>query len=65
MKKFKLFKLKYNIRFRKVLLNLMLITIAPRNRLIIKLSQNLDKHIVLYQKELLIKYAPKSVDVIS
>ncbi len=65
MKKFKLFKLKYNIRFRKVLLNLMLITIAPRNRLIIKLSQNLDNYIVLYQKELLTKYSPKSVDVIS
>ena len=65
MKAISIFKLKCNIRFRKFLLNLMLVAISPTNRLTIKLSQNLDKHIVLYQKELLIKYSPKSVDVIS
>lgn len=65
MKGISVFKLKCNICFRKFLLNLMLVAISPTNRLTIKLSQNLDKHIVLYQKELLIKYSPKSVDVIS
>lgn len=65
MRGISVFKLKCNICFRKFLLNLMLVAVSPTNSLAIKLSQNLDKHIVLYQKELLIKYAPKSVDVIS
>lgn len=65
MKVISVFKLKCNICFRKFLLNLMLSAIAPTNSLAIRLSQNLDKHIVLYQKELLIKYSPKLVDVIS
>ena len=65
MNKLGLYRLKCNIRFRKFLLNLMLVATAPTNRLAVKLSQNIDKHIVIYQKELLIKYSPKSVDVIS
>jgi hypothetical protein len=45
-------KLKYNLLFRRNLLNLLLLFFSPRNKFMIILSQNLDKHIVLYQKEL-------------
>nr|WP_035301741.1 MULTISPECIES: hypothetical protein [unclassified Clostridium] len=46
------YKLKCNLLFRKNLLNLLLLFFSPRNKFMIILSQNLDKHIVLYQKEL-------------
>jgi hypothetical protein len=64
MKKLRLFKLRYNILFRRFFLNLMLLAMSPRNKMVIMLSQNLDKHIVLYQKKLFIKYSLKSVDII-
>ncbi|AWK52613.1 hypothetical protein DIC82_17145 [Clostridium beijerinckii] len=56
MKFLVLAKLKCNILFRKDFLNLLLLFFSPRNKFIIILSQNLDKHIVLYQKELLSAY---------
>ena len=56
MKFLVLIKLKYNILFRKHLLNLLLLFFSPRYNFIIILSQNLDKHIVLYQKELFSEY---------
>ncbi|MVX62148.1 hypothetical protein GKZ28_00340 [Clostridium chromiireducens] len=52
MKTWALLKLKCNISFRRHLLNLLLLFFSPSKRFIIALSQNLDKHIVLYQKEL-------------
>ena len=52
-------KLKCNILFRKYFLNLLLLFFSPRNNFIIILSQNLDKHIVLYQKELFSAYNHK------
>lgn len=52
----RLFKLKCNLLIRKCLLNLLLLFISPRNKFIISLSQNLDKYIVLYQKELIFVY---------
>ena len=56
MKFLVLAKLKSNILFRKYFLNLLLLFFSPRNKFIIVLSQNLDKHIVLYQKELFSEY---------
>jgi len=56
MKFLVLIKLKCNILFRKYFLNLLLLFFSPRKNFIIILSQNLDKHIVLYQKELLYEY---------
>jgi len=56
MKFLVLLKLKCNILFRKYFLNLLLLFFSPRKNFIIILSQNLDKHIVLYQKELLYEY---------
>ncbi|AQS18272.1 Spo0E family sporulation regulatory protein-aspartic acid phosphatase [Clostridium beijerinckii] len=51
MNRFELFKLRYNIRLRKCLLNNMLCILSPRNKIVIRISQNLDKHIVKYQKK--------------
>jgi hypothetical protein len=62
MKKVRLFKLEYNILFRKFFLDLMLRGISPTNKLVVIISQNLDKHIILYQKELFVEYSLKSVD---
>lgn len=45
-------KLKFNILLRTHILNLLLLFFPPSNKCIIALSQNLDKYIVLYQKEL-------------
>ena len=56
MKFLVLIKFKCNIVFRKTFLNLLLLFFSPRNNFIIILSQNLDKHIVLYQKELFSEY---------
>lgn len=52
-------KLKSNILLRKYILNILLLLFSPRNKFIIILSQNLDKHIVLYQKELFSAYNQK------
>ena len=56
MKSLILIKLKRNILFRKYFLNLLLLFFSPRTKFIIILSQNLDKYIVLYQKQLLYEY---------
>lgn len=53
MRCFSTLKIKRNILLRKILLNTLLLFLPIRNRLIIKVSQNLDKHIVTYQKSLL------------
>lgn len=70
MKFWGLSKLKCNVLMRKCLLNLLLLFISPRNKFIVCLSQNLDKYIVLYQKELIATYNhkhhnPKSVKEIA
>ena len=62
MKGISVFKLKCNIRFRKFFLNLMLVAISPTNKLVIILSQNLDKYIVSYQKELFIEHSVEYSD---
>lgn len=46
-------KIKQKILFHKLLLNSLLRFLPPRNKFIILLSQNLDNHIVLYQKYLI------------
>lgn len=48
--------LKCNILFRKNLLNLLLMILSPTNKLVVALSQDLDKYIVLYQKKSFFKY---------
>jgi hypothetical protein len=52
MKGIKLVKLKYNIILGKYILNLTLFFISPKSRIVLMLSQNLDKHITLQQKVL-------------
>jgi len=52
----KLIGIKCKIFFRKIPLNFLLLIFSPRNQLILTLSQNLDKYIVLYQKELLLRH---------
>lgn len=59
MKKYVFSKLKCNIFLRKQLLNLLLLFFSPRTKFMIALSQNLDKFIVLYQKELFYSYDHK------
>lgn len=59
MKKYVFSKLKCNIFIRKHLINLLLLFFSPRTKFMITLSQNLDKFIVLYQKELLASYSNK------
>lgn len=56
MKTWIFYKLKCNLILRKTLLNLLLLFFQPSNKFIVYLSQNLDKHIVLYQKELVSIY---------
>ena len=48
--------LKCNILFRKNLLNLLLIILSPTNKLVVAVSQDLDKYIVLSQKKFFSKY---------
>ena len=62
MKKLRIFKLRCNILFRRFFLNLMLVAMSPINKIVIIISQNLDKHIVSYQRELLIEHSLKSAD---
>jgi hypothetical protein len=58
--KIKIFsKLKCNILFRKHLINLLLLFFSPTTKFMVALSQNLDKFIVLYQKELISEYNHK------
>ena len=57
MKTWVIFKLKCNILLRKNLLDLLLLFFSPSKPFIINLSQNLDKYIVLYQKELISMYS--------
>ena len=52
MKRFRLLKIKCSINLRKFFLNIMLNTVHPTNKIIVFISQNLDKHIVAYQKEI-------------
>ena len=52
-------RLKCNILFRKHLLNLLLLFFSPTTKFMVALSQNLDKFIVLYQKELISSYNHK------
>ncbi len=61
MKKLRVFKLRCKVLVRKFILNLILVAMSPTNKIVIIISQNLDKHIVLYQKELLIEHSLKSV----
>lgn len=49
-------KLKVDILIRKHLLNLLLCFINPTSNIIVFLSQNLDKYIALYQKNLFSMY---------
>ena len=46
-------KIKQKIFLYKLLLNSLLRFLSPRNKFIIKLSQNLDNHIVAYHKHLI------------
>ena len=52
MKFLALNKLRLSIFMRKQLINTLLIFMNPTNNIMVALSQNLDKHIVLYQKKL-------------
>lgn len=45
-------KLRFSILIRKQLINILLSFMHPTNIIMVTLSQNLDKHIVLYQKKL-------------
>ena len=56
MKGIKLVKLKYNIILRKFILNLTLFFISPKSRIVLMLSQNLDKHITLQQRVIYKEY---------
>lgn len=46
-------RIKCNVIVKRNLLNLLLLFFSPRDNFIVALSQNLDKYIVLYQKELI------------
>ena len=47
------------IKRRKKILNILLRFMSPTNKLMIYLSQNLDRYVTLYQKHLSIKYKKK------
>jgi hypothetical protein len=55
MSNLQLIILKQIIFLKKILLNLLLKKSCPTNKLIIIISQNLDKDIALYQKEIYIQ----------
>ena len=57
-----LIRIKLKILFRKILLNLLLLILSPRNKFIVALSQNLDKYIFLYQKQLFLLYCYDNTD---
>lgn len=52
-------KMRKQIKYRKKIINLLLIFLSPSNILMVALSQNLDKHIVMYQKYLHTKHMKK------
>lgn len=52
MRNLQMIILKQKIYFKKVFLNLLLKKYCPTNKLIVIISQDLDKDIVLYQKEI-------------
>lgn len=54
-------KLKLSIFIRKQLLNILLIFMYPTNNIMVALSQDLDKYIVLYQKRLFSIYIHNNV----
>ena len=49
-------KLKFSIFIRKQLINILLIFLYPTTDIMVALSQDLDKYIVLYQKKLFLIY---------
>ena len=55
-----LFRLKLSIFLRKMLLSFLLNFMYPTNTIMVALSQNLDKYIVLYQKKLFSIYVHNS-----
>lgn len=55
-----LWEIKLRILSRKLLLNLLLLVFSTRNNFIVTLSQDLDKYIVLYQKELFMLHSPNN-----
>jgi hypothetical protein len=57
-----LIRIKLKILFRKILLNLLLLILSPRNKFIVALSQNLDKYIFLHQKQLFLLYYYDNTD---
>jgi len=57
-----LIRIKLKILFRKILLNLLLLILSPRNKFIVALSQNLDKYIFLHQKQLFLLYCYDNTD---
>jgi hypothetical protein len=54
------YRLEKKIIRRKILLNFVLNFLSPTNILVIKLSENLDKLVVMQQKHLLKKYLGKN-----
>ncbi|WP_293978390.1 Spo0E family sporulation regulatory protein-aspartic acid phosphatase [uncultured Clostridium sp.] len=54
-------KLKLSILIRKQLINILLSFLMPTNNIMVALSQNLDKYIVLYQKRLFSIYIHNKV----
>ena len=54
-------KLKLSILIRKQLINILLSFLMPTNSIMVALSQNLDKYIVLYQKRLFSIYIHNKV----
>ncbi|AGF57904.1 hypothetical protein B0P06_003786 [Clostridium saccharoperbutylacetonicum] len=59
MNKYTLLRLRCNILIRKFILNSLLSVLRPSNKLVIIISQNLDKHIVAYHKRIHNIYASK------
>lgn len=61
MSTLQIIRLKQKIRFRKFLLNFLLTRIQPTNKIVIIISQNLDKYIALCQQEIYIqRYSKKT-----
>lgn len=58
------FVIKQKIFFRKILLNSLLLFFSPRTKFIIALSQNLDKYIIIYQKDLLLRHCFNDVNAL-
>lgn len=65
MNRLKLLQLKLSINLRKSILNKMLVILSPSNKLMIALSQNLDKYIVAYHKKIYEIYNSKQLYSIS